>query len=836
MSNLKLALRRLSKTPFVSLVAIVSLALGIGANAAIFSLFDQMLLAPLPVTEPDRLVNLGAPGPKPGSQSCSRAGDCDAVFSYPMFRDVEKAPTAFSGIAGHVTLDANVAYHGQTFNGDGMLVSGSYFPVLGLRPALGRLLGPEDDAAIGGDPVVVLSYAYWANKLGASAAVLNDSIVVNGVSMTIVGVAPRGFDGTTLGVKPELFVPVTMREQMVPGWKVFDSRRSYWLYLFARLKPGASIEQARTAINVPYRGIVNDVEAPLQKGMSEQTMAKFRAKQVTVEAGQQGQSSLHADARAPLVLLLAITGIVLLIACANIANLLLARGAGRAAEMAVRLSLGASRWQLLRQLLTESLLLALLGGAGSLLVARWTLALIATLLPPQAAATLDFSLQWPAVIFTGALSILTGVLFGMFPALHSTRPDLIATIKGSAGQPSGSRSASRFRTSLVTAQVALSMMLLISAGLFVKSLINVSKVDLGLKIDNVVTFGISPELNGYEPARTRALFIRAEGELAAIPGVSAVSAARVPLLAGSNWGSSVSVQGFVKGPDTDTSSRYNEVGPGYFRALGVPLVAGREFAAGDAAGAPKVAIVNEAFAKKFNLGRDAVGRHMSDSLRSEPAAEILDVEIVGLVQDAKYSDVKRAVPPVFFRPYRQDEKMGSIHFYVRTSSDPSQLLRAIPGVVARLDPNLPVVNLKTLPQQVQENVFLDRMISTLAGAFALLATVLAGIGLYGVLAYTVAQRTREIGLRMALGADGRRVRGMVLGQVGRMTVVGGIIGVAAALGLGTFAQSLLFELQAYDPLVVVSAIAALALVALSAGYIPALRASRVDPMHALRYE
>ena len=836
MSNLKLSVRRLLKSPFVSLVAIVSLALGIGANAAIFSLFDQMLLAPLPVEEPSRLVNLSAPGPKPGSQSCGNAGDCDDVFSYPMFRDLQRAPSGFSGMASHVEFSANVAFHGQTSNGEGLMVSGSYFPVLGLQPAIGRLLGPEDDRTIGGHFVTVLSYEYWMSRLGGSAAILNEPIIVNGQAMTIVGVAPRGFQGTTLGVKPELFVPITMRGQMVPGWQGFDNRRSYWMYVFARLKPGVSIEQARTAINVPYHGIIDSVEAPLQKGMSAQRLAKFRTKEVTVEPGQHGQSSMHGQVRAPLILLMAITGIVLLIACANIANLLLARGAGRASEMAVRLSLGASRAQLLRQLLTESALLAALGGAGSLLVARWTLALIAALLPAESAAILDFSLHWPTLLFAAVVAVVTGILFGMFPALHSTRPDLIAAIKGAAGQPSGSRSASRFRTALVTAQVALSMLLLISAGLFVKSLINVSRVNLGVRIENVVTFGVSPKLNGYDAARARSLFERTEDALGAVPGVSAVSAAVVPLLTGDNWGTGVNVQGFTKGPDTDNGSRYNEVGPAYFHALGMPLIAGREFTAADALGAPKVAIVNETFARKFNLGRDLVGKRMSDSAHSDSEPDTLDVEIVGLVQDAKYSEVKREVPPVFFRPYRQDATIGAITFYARTSSDPSQLLRAIPGLMARLDPNLPVENLKTLPQQVQENVFLDRMISTLAGAFAALATLLAAVGLYGVLAYTVAQRTREIGLRMALGADGRRVRGMVLAQVGRMTVVGGIIGVALALGLGFYARSLLFGLQEHDPMVVAAAVAALTAVALGAGYIPAMRASRIDPMNALRYE
>jgi predicted permease len=833
MASLRFALRRLVKTPFVSAIAIVSLALGIGANAAIFSLFDQMLLAPLPVADPGRLVNLAAPGPKPGNQTCSQAGDCDVVFSYPMFRDLEQAPTAFTGIAAHRVFDANIAYHGQTSNGESMMVSGSYFPVLRVQPPLGRLLGPEDDRTIGAHFVTVLSYAYWATRLGASPAVLNEPIIVNGQSMTIVGVAPRGFDGTTLGVKPDLFVPATMRGVMVPGWKGFENRRSYWMYLFARLKPGMSVEQARAAIQVPYHGIINDVEAPLQTGMSPQTLARFKTKQIIVEEGPQGQSSMHREARAPLVLLMAITGIVLLIACANIANLLLARGAGRSAEMAVRLSLGASRWQLLKQLLTESTLLALMGGACSLLIAHWTLGLIASLLPAQAAMTLEFTLHWPVVAFAAVLSLGTGLLFGMFPALHSTRPDLIATIKGSAGQPSGARAASRFRTSLVTTQVALSMMLLISAGLFVKSLVNVARVDLGLKIDHVITFGISPELNGYQPARTRALFERVENELAAIPGVSGVSAAIVPLLAGNNWGSDVNVEGFPTGPDVDNNSRYNEVGPGYFRTLGVPLLAGREFTAADAVGARKVAVVNEAFAKKFNLGRGAVGKHMSSDGAEKTK---LDVEIVGIVQNAKYSEVKKQIPPVFFRPYRQDERIGAITFYARTAGDPDQLLRAVPGVVARLDANLPVENLKTLPQQVQDNVFLDRMISTLAGAFAMLATMLAAIGLYGVLAYTVAQRTREIGLRMALGADGRRVRGMVLRQVGRMTLVGGVFGIGLALALGHYARSLLFELEAYDPMVVVASAAALAVVAIGAGYVPALRASRVDPMHALRYE
>ena len=829
--NLKLALRRLLKTPFVSLVAIVSLALGIGANAAIFSLYDQTLLRPLPVVRPGELVNFSAPEPHPGSTSCNQAGSCDEVFTYPMFRDLERLQTVFTGIAAHVSFGVNLAYRGQTVNADGMLVSGSYFPVLGLQPALGRLFTADDDRNIGNHFVTVLSHDYWTSQLGASPAVLNETIIVNGQALTIVGVAPRGFAGTTLGSRPNVFVPLTMRGLMSPGWKGFDNRQTYWAYLFARLKPGVSIDQARAGIQSVYRPIINDVEAPLQKGMSDPTMARFRAKVIGLEPGYRGQSSVHREAKTPLLFLMAVTGIVLLIACANIANLLLARGAGRATEMAVRLSLGASRRQLLLQLLTESCVLAVLGGIAGLIVARWTLTLVASLLPPEATSTLEFGLQGRIVFFAALVSVATGFVFGLFPAWHSTKPDLVSAIKAQAGQPSGARAAARFRTALVTAQIALSMALLMCAGLFVKSLMNVSRVDLGLKIDNVVTFRISPSLNGYEPARSKKLYERTEQELGAIPGVTGVAAARVAWLAGNNWGNDVSVEGFERGPDTDAESRYNEINPGYFRTMGVPLMSGREFTAADVEGSPKVAIVNEAFTKKFNLGRNAVGKHMAQG-DSGP----LDIEIVGIVQNAKYSQVKQEIPPIFFRPYRQSERVGSISFYARTSGDTAQLLRSIPAVMARLDPNLPLEDLKTMPQQVRENVFMDRMISTLSAAFAFLATVLAAVGLYGVLAYTVSQRTREIGLRMALGADGPRVRGMILRQVGWMTLIGGAIGVIGAYYLGRAAGSLLFELQPYDPAVVGLSVVLLTIVAFGAGYIPAYRASRVHPMQALRYE
>jgi len=707
--------------------------------------------------------------------------------------------------------------------------------VLGLRAQLGRLLGPEDDRSLGQSPLAVLSDSFWQTGFARDPGVVGQTLRVNGQPLTIVGVAPRGFAGTTLGSQPQVFVPITLRAQLQPGWKGFEDRRSYWAYLFARRKPGVPLEQARASIDGLYKAILNDVEAPLQAGMSEQTLQRFRAKPLTLQPGARGQSTLSRFARAPLTLLFGVTAFVLLIACANIANLLLVRAAGRAGEMAIRLSIGASRARLIGQLLTESLLLAVLGGIAGMVVAHWTLVLVISLLPAEVQHTITFSIGGTVILFGIGLTFATGLLFGLFPAFHSTRPDLVSTLKNQAGQPSGAKGAARVRLVLATSQIALAMMLLASSGFFVKSLLNVSRVDLGFKVDHVVTFGLSPDLNDYSVDRTRVFFQRLEDELQAAPGVTAVTMSNVPLLAGTNRSRGVAVQGFTAGPDTDSGSRYNRVGPGYFSALGIPLIAGREFTDADAVNSAKVALVNQTFAKKFGLGNDAVGKLMGwapgEGYRSK-----LDTTIVGVVEDAKYSDVKQTVPPQFFVPYRQDEGLGGMHVYVRTSDDVAQAVSAITAVVKRLDPNLPIEALETLREQVRNNTYLDRMMTTLSAAFALLATLLAAIGLYGVLAYTVAQRTREIGLRMALGAAPGRVRGMVLRQVAIMTVMGALVGVAGALGVGKAAQSMLFQMTGADPAVLALSAVALVLVALCAGFIPAHRASRVDPMRALKYE
>jgi len=829
MRHLTLAFRTLFKTPFVTGIAVVSLALGIGANAAIFSLFDQILLRPLPVPEPDRLVNLAAPGLKPGSQSCGQAGDCDVVFSYPMFRDLERAQSVFTGLAAHLAFGVSLSYRDRPTTGDGMYVSGSYFPTLGLRPALGRLLGPTDDQSIGTNYVAVLGYGYWQSHFGSDPRVLGRPLVVNGQAMTIVGVAPRDFQGTTLGVRPLVFVPISMRGVLEPGFRRFENRQSYWAYLFGRLKPEVSLTQASAGLNAVYHPIVTDVEAPLQKGISDQQMTQFRAKQVVVTPGRRGQSSMHRDAQAPLLMLFGVTAIVLLIACANIANLLLARGAGRSMEMGVRLALGARRSQLITQLLTESVLLASLGALAGLIVANWTLTGIAVLAPPEVAVTLGFGLRPVVLVFAAALALATGIVFGVFPAWHSTRTELVTMIRANAGQISGAQGAARFRASLVTVQLALATTLLIAAGLFVKSLVNVTRVDLGMRVDDVVTFRLAPERSGYDSTRALLLYDRVEDAVGAIPEVNGVTSSMVPLLAGANWGSDVNVQGFQSGPDVDRNARFNEVGAGYFATLGVQLRSGREFTRADRQGAPRVAVVNQAFEKKFNLGQGAVGTFMSVG----PGP--LNIQIVGVIPDVKYSAVKQAAPPMFYTPWRQDTHVGTMNFYVR-SPQADALLRALPAVLKTIDAGLPIDGLKTMPAQIRDNVSVDRLISVLSAAFAVLATLLAAVGLYGVLAYSVAQRTREIGVRMALGADAGRVRAMVLRQMSGMMLVGGGIGLAGALGLGRAARSLLYGLEGHDPVVFALAAALLTLVALGAAYVPARRASRVDPVRALRYE
>ncbi len=831
LTYLRSAIRSLRRTPGLSLAAIASLALGIGANAAIFAAFNQSLLQRLPIQRPEQLVTLSAPGDKNGRVSASNSGRAEAVFSYPLFRDLERGQQSFTGLAAHRDVPANVAHRGQTSNGLALLVSGSYFPVLGVQPALGRLLSDADDQTIGAHRVVVLSHAFWRSRFASDPSILNDTLTINGEPMTVVGVAPRGFRGTTPEDSPEVFVPLTMSGALHTYYDDFENRRDHWLYLIARLKPGVSRAAAESSVQGVFSGIMQNVESSQFKG-TDQARQRYVSRKLLLADGAHGQQPNRAEMIPVFVLLFSCTGIVVLIACANIANLLLARGVSRAGEFAVRLSLGASRGQLMTQLLSESLLLAVLGGLAGLLVAAPLRTVLGGLLP-GAAAVPESAVDVSLLAFAFGLSVVTALVFGVLPALHSTRIRVTTMAKSQAGVTS-SGGGSMLRSTLVTSQIALALALLAVAGLFARSIVNVGRIDLGMQVSNLTTFRVSPVLNGYTPERSQALFERMDEQLAALPGVNSVTQSTIPLLEGSDANANLTVQGFDAGPDANTDASYSFVGARFFSTLGMPLIAGREFTIADSSASQNVAVVNEAFARKFNLRRDAVvGTRMELGRNSKPK---LDIEIVGLVRDAKYSDIKNEIPPQFFLPYRQRDVRGEMNFYVRSSGDPGQMNAAISRIVGDLDRNLPIENLRSMEAQVRERAETDLLLARVSMGFAALATLLAAIGLYGVLAYSVAQRTPEIGVRLALGADGQRIRGMVLRHVGKMTLVGVAIGLGGAIVLGRLAAALLFRVEGTDPPIMAAAVSVVLLVSLAAALLPAYRASRIDPSRALRWE
>jgi len=570
----------------------------------------------------------------------------------------------------------------------------------------------------------------------------------------------------------------------------------------------------------------------LQFKGTDQARQRYVSRKLLLADGAHGQQPNRAAMIPVFVLLFSCTGIVVLIACANIANLLLARGVSRAGEFAVRLSLGASRGQLMTLLLSESLLLAVLGGLAGLLVAAPLRTVLGGLLP-GAAAVPESAVDVSLLAFAFGLSVVTALIFGVLPALHSTRIRVTTMARSQAGVTS-SGGGSMLRSTLVTSQIALALALLAVAGLFARSIVNVGRIDLGMQVSNLTTFRVSPVLNGYTEERSQALFERMDEQLAALPGVGSVTQSTIPLLEGSDASANLTVQGFDAGPDTNTDASYAFVGARFFSTLGMPLIAGREFTLADSSSSQNVAVVNEAFARKFNLRRDAViGTRMELGRNSTPK---LDIEIVGLVQDAKYSGIKNEIPPVFFLPYRQRDVRGEMNFYVRSSVDPGQMSAAISRIVGDLDRNLPIENLRSMEAQVRERAETDRLLARVSIGFAALATLLAAIGLYGVLAYSVAQRTPEIGVRLALGADGQRIRGMVLRHVGKMTLVGVAVGLGGAIVLGRLAAALLFRVEGTDPPIMAAAVAVVLLVSLAAALLPAYRASRIDPSRALRWE
>jgi len=832
MSSLRYALRTLARTPMVSLVVILSLGLGIGANTAIFSLFHQALLQRLPVQKPEELVLLSAPADmKGGRTSTGNPGGLDMVFSYPMFRELEQNPNGLTGLAGYRTYSANLSYEGRTLSGEVLMVSGGYFPLLGVRPYRGRLLDQRDDEGKG-QPVAVLSYAYWKDRLGASPEVLGKPIRVNTQVFSIVGVAPEGFKGVAFGDEQNVFVPLAFKPAVTPGWDGTSNWTDYHLYCFGRIAPGLTQTQAQDALNSVYAGLV-EKQASLMTGRTEKFLERFRQHRLTLQPGDFGHSAFREELRTPLMILMICTGLVLLIAAANAANLMLARAVQRTRDLSIRTALGASRGHIVRHLMMEAMLLALGGGFIGLIAGAWALdALIAMVADSDGSGQVfNTRLDLTLLAFSFGISVLTGFLFGLYPALSAARTTVSSTLKEDSGQASASRSGVRLRRALVTVQIALSLLLLIPMGLFLKSLVNLLATDVGMKTANVITFILSPELNGYSYERSRQFFAEAEEKLAAVPGIQAVTASMVPLIAGNSWGTDIHVEGFADGPNVDNNTRINNVGAGFFSKMGIPLIQGREFNESDTAAAPKVAVVNEAWVEHFSKDRNPIGLRVGTG-----SANDKDITVVGVVKNARYNNLKQPAPRLFHQPYQQFDLAGRLSFYVHTALPVEQTSAEIRRVISSLDPDLPVEMMETFDARIRGNIRGDRVTLQLASAFALLATLLAMLGLYGVVAFGVARRTREIGIRMAMGAGTSAIRGLIFAEVALILLIGAIFGVPGALALSRFAQSQLYGVESNDPAVVTSAIAALIAAAAFAAWLPARRAARINPIEALRYE
>jgi predicted permease len=838
--DIRYALRAWGKSPGFTLIAVASIGLGIGVTTAIFTLVDQVLLRRLPVKSPQELVQVTFEGSRYGSNW----GD-GTELSYPMYAAIRDGNDVFSGMFSRFGYSFQVGESVQPERVAGELVSGTYFPVLGVDPAHGRLLGEDDDRVPGGHPVAVLSHAFWSSRFGSDPAAVGRTLVVNGRTYTIVGVTQPGFEGIELGRQTQVFVPLAMKAQVTPGWNGLDDRLRRWIRVFGRLRPGLTPEQARASLEPLFRGQLDldlaDREFANATPISRQ---RYLENRLTLLPGAHGRSNFRSSMSTPLWVLMGTAAGVLLIACANVANLLLARGAARSREMAVRLALGATRGRLVRQLLAESLLLSLAGGLVGLALAAFAAPLVlAFFVDPEGPSPVSTSPDLRILAFTALLSTLTGVLFGLAPALQATRPDVAPTLKDQAGTVLGG--GARLRKSLVATQVAVSLLMLIGAGLFLRTLHNLLSVDVGFQTRSLVSFTVDPSLNGYTPDATRQFARSLLEGLNAAPGVAAASLSGITLLDGSNWTSSMTIEGYVSGAEEDVSQHCNVVGPGYFRTMGIPLVRGREFDERDmsagAAPAPgatdpppfRVAIVNERFARQYFGTADPIGRKIG--FGNNPGTPT-PIQIVGVVGDAKYSEIRDEMPRQVYFSYLEDGTPGGFTAYVRTSRSPEAAFGVAREAVRRLDPNLPVASPRTLEGQLERALSRERLVATMSALFGGLATLLAVVGLYGVMAYTVSRRTREIGVRIALGAGTRDIRWMVIRETLVVAAAGMAVATPVAWWLSRLVASQLYGVTATDPTTAAAAVTLLAVVSLLAGLVPSTRAARVQPTTALRYE
>jgi predicted permease len=836
LADVRLALRVWRNSPVFTGIAILSIALGIGANAAIFTLVDQVLLRRLPVADPDELVQVTFTGARYGNNW----GDGSEI-SYPMFAQLRDNNRVFTGMFGRFGFSLHIGHAGRTERVLGELVTGTYFPVLGIQPAAGRLFTPEEDRSPGGHPYAVLSHAFWTTRFGANPAVVDSTIVVNGKPFTIVGVAESGFEGIELGRPTQVWVPITMKAAITPGWDGLDDSRWMWVRAFGRLQPGVTREQAKAGLQ-PYFQTVLQQEVQ-DKGFANAapaTRERFLKNQIEMTDASRGRSGFRRTMTTPLWVLMGTAAGVLLIACANIANLLIARGAARQREMAVRLALGATRHRLVRQLLVESVLLALAGGiAGVAVAAAGAPLVLSFFVSPDNPQPISTAPDWRILAFTFSIATFTGVLFGLAPAVQSTRPDVAPSLKDESGSVMGGRG--RLRKVLVATQVAISLLLLIGAGLFIRTLDNLLRVDVGFRTASLISFTVDPSLNGYPAERTREFSKTLIERLRITPGVSAAGFALMRLLEGNQWSSSVTIEGYERKGDESTGTWCNAISAGYFNAMGIPILMGRDFMERDArtvepetdVEAFRVAIVNRSFARRyFGEHGNPIGKRIGFGDNPNTPTPI---EIVGVVADSKYTDVRDDIQQQAFFPYLELRSPGGFTVYARTTQPPDAMFGTIRQLVQQIDPNLPVFATRTLDRQIDQSLRRERLVATMSAAFGGLATLLAVVGLYGVMSYTVARRTREIGLRMALGAQPGTIVWMIVREVLIIAGAGIAVAVPASWWLGRLVATQLYGVVPTDPVAVGGAILLLTVVAVIAGLVPSLRAARIDPTRALRF-
>ena len=826
LQDFRYALRSLRKNPGFTAAAILTLALGIGANTAMFSLLDQVALRKLPVRNPDELVVLDGPGPYRGASH--QNSSFSTPFSYPMYTDLRDQATTVSGMLARFPTAVTLGDGKTTRLANAELVSGNYFDVLGLEPAAGRLLHASDDAVKLQHPVAVLGWAAFQRDFGGNPSAVGQTLLVNAQPMTIVGVAPKNFRSVQVGFVPDVYVPMAMKPALTPGWDALDDRRTRWMDIVARLKPGVSLERALTELDLIYRRIV-DREVSEMTDMSASGAERIRGKHLVLHPGARGRSDLRGDFSKRLTAVSALVLLVLLVACANLANLLAAKTAGRQRELAVKTALGAPRGRLARDLLLQSGLLALAGGALGVLLSESLLATAIRVLPfDRIADVLSARTDLRVLGFAFAASALAGLFFGIVPALELFGSDLSPRLREESGGAVGSRRSARWRRALVVGQVALSVVVLAAAGLFTRSLQRLLSIDPGFEVKNVVTFGVSPELSGYSKERSLEYFERLEEKLRGLPGVEGAAMLDNALLADSDSSSTVRVDGYEAAEGEDMNFRFYDVSPGYFGALKVRVLAGRTFQPSDRAGAPLVAVINEVTARKYFPKGDAVGRRLARR-RDEDKW----IEIIGIVRDGPMSSLTEPTPRGVYLPVAQDYDRGGMNFYVRAAGL-GPVVPAIPRVARELDPLVPVVDLRTLEGQAEISLFTERMAARLSTAFAVLATFLAALGLYGVVALAVTGRRRELGVRMALGADPRSVSRMVVRDGLRPVGWGLLVGLLAAVPAAFLLKSLLYEVQPFDLPTLFAVPLLLASAALAACWLPARRASRIDPSTALR--